>query len=95
MGAVCCDLQTELLRAHINQDAARFLELSDVVDMLAETLFVRPMEGYIKRLLWALVHLGVIPSEAANDPWGPPLPAREFDDIGCLLTALRAGGSLH
>src|SRR5437762_4111042 len=73
LGAICCDLQAELIRAHTVGDSARFLALSDEVDMLAETIFVRPMEGYIKRLLWALVHLGVIPLEAANDPWGPQL----------------------
>lgn len=90
MGAVCCDLQAELLRAHLDQDAARFLELSDAVDALAEALFVEPMEGYIQRLLWALVHLGVIPPEAAHDPWGPRLPAREFDAVGRTLAALTA-----
>ena len=88
MGAICCDLQTELLRAHVENAAARFLELSDAVDMLAEAIFINPMEGYIRRLLWALVHLGVIPLEAANDPWGPELPAHEFDEIGRTLAAL-------
>jgi 4-hydroxy-tetrahydrodipicolinate synthase len=95
LGAVCCDLQVELLRAHMGRDAARFLELSDAVDLLAEALFVPPMEGYIKRLLWALVHSGVIPSEAAHDPWGPQLPAREFDDIGRTLDALAISGFIH
>jgi 4-hydroxy-tetrahydrodipicolinate synthase len=64
--------------------------LSNAVDSLAETLFVAPMEGYIQRLLWALVHLGVIPLEAANDPWGPKLPEREFDEVGSTLAALSA-----
>jgi 4-hydroxy-tetrahydrodipicolinate synthase len=82
MGAVCCDLQAELLEAHMNGDAARFLELSDAVDRLAEVLFVNPMGGYIRRLLCALAHLGVIPVEAANDPWGPQLSRQEFQDIG-------------
>lgn len=91
MGAVCCDLQTELLRAHVEHDAARFLELSDAVDTLAEAIFINPMEGYIRRLLWALVHLGVIPLEAANDPWGPELAAHEFDHVGRTLAALTAG----
>jgi 4-hydroxy-tetrahydrodipicolinate synthase len=88
LGAVCCDLQAELIRAHVDRNAERFLELSDAVDTLAEALFISPMEGYVKRLLWALVHLGVIPSAAAYDPWGPELPATEFDKIGCALAAL-------
>ena len=88
MGAICCDLQAELIQANTIGDSARFLTLSDAVDMLAETIFVKPMEGYIKRLLWALVHLGVIPLDAANDPWGPQLPQHEFDDVGRALAAL-------
>lgn len=88
MGAVCSGLQVELIRAHTQGNAPRFLSLSDAVDMLAEALFVRPMEGYIKRLLWVLVHLGVIPMESANDAWGPPLPAHEFEDLGQTLAAL-------
>ncbi len=91
MGAVCCELQVELLSVHARCDAARFLELSDAVDTLAEAIFVNPMEGYIRRLLWALVHLGVIPIEAANDPWGPELADGEFDHVGRTLAALTAG----
>ncbi|CAN5700086.1 4-hydroxy-tetrahydrodipicolinate synthase [soil metagenome] len=90
MGAVCCDLQAELLVAHMNGDATRFLELSDAVDRLAEVLFVNPMEGYIRRLLCALAHLGVIPREAVNDPWGPQLSRQEFEDIGRTLDSLTA-----
>ena len=88
MGAVCCDLQADLIRAHVGGDAARFLRLSGVVDALAECLFVSPIEGYIHRVLWALAHLGVIPAEATHDPWGPELTAREFEEIGRTLEAL-------
>jgi 4-hydroxy-tetrahydrodipicolinate synthase len=88
MGAICCELQAELISANARGAAADFLAKSDAVDRLAETIFVAPMEGYIKRLLWALVHLGVIPFEAANDPWGPPLPLDEFHIIGRTLDAL-------
>jgi len=90
MGAVCCDLQAELIKANAAGDAVGFLALSDLVDRLAETIFVQPMEGYIKRLLWALVHLGVIPMEAANDPWGPPLSSEEFASIGRTLDSVMA-----
>jgi 4-hydroxy-tetrahydrodipicolinate synthase len=88
LGAICCDLQSELIRAHAAGDWDRFLTLSDAVDALAETIFVKPMEGYITRLLWALVHLGVIPLEAANDPWGPQMSRDEFDNVGRTLNAL-------
>jgi len=90
MGAVCCELQSELMKAHVDEDADRFLELSDMVDRLAEVLFVPPMEGYIKRILLALSHLGIIPTEGANDPWGPKLTVEEFNRIGKTVNALAA-----
>ncbi len=89
MGAACCGLQADLIRSHTEGDARRFLRLSNFVDQLAEATFTTPMEGYIKRMLWVLVHQGVIPFEAAHDPWGPELPREEFDKIGRTLAALR------
>lgn len=88
MGATCCDLQTELVRAHFEGDARRFLALSQAVDSLAEVLFVKPMEGYIRRILWALVHQNVISFEAAHDPWGPHLLESEFEKIAKVIDAL-------
>ncbi|HEY8560335.1 MAG TPA: dihydrodipicolinate synthase family protein [Pyrinomonadaceae bacterium] len=88
MGAVCADLQAELLKAHSAGAAERFLQLSAAVDELAETLFVAPLEGYVKRVLAALVELGVIPADAAHDPWGPELAPGEFEAIGRTLAAL-------
>ena len=90
MGAVCADLQAELIAAHVAGNAERFLELSDLVDQLAEVLFIDPMEGYIGRILYALAKLGVIPAEGANDPWGPALTTREFDNIDRALSSLYA-----
>ena len=52
-----------------------------MVDQLAEVLFIDPMEGYIGRILCALSKLGVIPAEAANDPWGPALTPHEVENI--------------
>ena len=88
LGAVCCDLQAELLNAHFAGDGQRFLELSDMIDQLAEVFFVDPMEGYIGRILHFLAKLGVIPPDAANDPWGPSLTANEIDNITTLLNTL-------
>ena len=88
MAAVCTDLQAELLRAHFQHNAGRFLELSDIVDQLAEVLFIHPMEGYIGRILFALSKLGVIPAEAAHDPWGPALSPHELEKITNVLNAL-------
>ncbi len=88
MGAVCSDLQAELIEAHFAGKAERFLELSDQVDRLAEVLFIDPMEGYIGRILYALARLGVISANAANDPWGPALTAPELENIDALLNTL-------
>ena len=88
MAAVCTDLQAELLRAHFENRAERFLELSDIVDQLAEVLFIHPMEGYIGRILFALSKLGVIPAEAAHDPWGPALTPRDFENITNVRNAV-------
>jgi 4-hydroxy-tetrahydrodipicolinate synthase len=88
MGAVCTDLQVELMTAHFIGRAERFLELSDLVDQLAEVLFIQPMEGYIGRVLFALSKLGVIPIDAANDPWGPALTPHELENITNVLNAL-------
>src|SRR5690349_18194704 len=49
MGAVCSDLQAELIGAHFGGHSERFLELSNLADRLAEVLFIDPMEGYIGR----------------------------------------------
>jgi 4-hydroxy-tetrahydrodipicolinate synthase len=94
MGAVCCEIQADLIKALNDGDADRFLRLSDRVDTLAESLFIAPMEGYIRRVLWALAHLGVIPLEAANDPWGPPLSRKEFEQIGATLTELQLASGM-
>ncbi len=88
MGAVCSDLQAELIGARFGGQSERFLELSNLADRLAEVLFIDPMEGYIGRILYALAKLGVIPADAANDPWGPPLTTAELDNITALLNTL-------
>jgi 4-hydroxy-tetrahydrodipicolinate synthase len=88
MGAVCTDLQAELMAAHFSGRSERFLELSDMVDQLAEVLFIHPMEGYIGRILFALSKTGVIPVEAANDPWGPKLSSRQLESITKVLNIL-------
>lgn len=90
LGALCCDLQAELLASHLEGNAERFLNLSDLVDKLAEVLFVHPIEGYIGRILYALSQLGIIPHDAVYDPWGPALSADEVGKIGVVLDSLNA-----
>jgi len=90
LGAVCCELQAELLQSHFAGSAERFLELSDAVDELAEVLFVSPMEGYIGRILCALAKLGIIPEAAAYDPWGPALSMSEIEKIETAMNTVTA-----
>jgi len=81
MGAALTDLQAGLLRAHASGDDRAFLRLSAQLDTLAQATFVPPIEGYIRRMLWALAADGVIPEDACDDPWGPALPAAERDVV--------------
>jgi len=81
MGAALTDLQAGLLRARASGDDRAFLRLSTQVDAFAQTTFIPPMEGYIRRMLWALAAEGVIPDDACDDPWGPALPAAEREMV--------------
>lgn len=88
MGAACTKLQADMMKTFYEGRAAEFLELSRDVDRLSQVTFIPPMEGYIRRMLWALVHQGVIGRESAHDPWGPPLPESEFVALGETLREL-------
>jgi 4-hydroxy-tetrahydrodipicolinate synthase len=88
MGSACTRLQADLVRSYFEGKSEEFLRLSERVDRLSQVLFVPPMEGYIRRMLWTLVHLGVLSLESAHDPWGPDLPQTEFANIGKTLQAL-------
>lgn len=91
MGAACTALQHEFLRSYWSGDLERFHERNGPVDDLAFHTFHAPMEGYIRRMLWCLVHEGVIPIDAAHDPWGPPPAAGEFERLGECLKRIHAG----
>jgi 4-hydroxy-tetrahydrodipicolinate synthase len=88
MGAACCKLQHDLMLAYYDGRSKDFLELSRKVDLLSQVTFIPPMEGYIRRMLWALVLTGVIGRESAHDPWGPALLESEFEELGKTLRAL-------
>lgn len=81
MGAALTDLQAAMIRACHAGDHAVFQRLSSQFDAFAQTTFVPPMEGYIRRMLWALAADGVIPDDACDDPWGPALPAAERETV--------------
>jgi 4-hydroxy-tetrahydrodipicolinate synthase len=81
MGAAVTDIQAALLRTWTNGDTHAFLRLSTQLDAFSQVTFTEPMEGYIRRMLWALAADGVIPDDACDDPWGPPLPAAEREAV--------------
>ncbi len=81
MGAALTDVQAALLSAREKGDDRAFLRLSAQLDAFSQVTFTEPMEGYIRRMLWALAAEGVIPDDACDDPWGPPLPAAEREAV--------------
>jgi len=81
MGAALTDLQAALLKARANDDHHAFQRLAKQLDAFSQATFVAPMEGYIRRMLWALAADGVIPDYACDDPWGPALPAAEREAV--------------
>lgn len=90
MGAALPDVQADLLRARAQEDWPRFIMLSDICDRFGQTTFIDPMEGYIRRMLWAAAADGALPPEACDDPWGPPLPSDERDAVERLVRDARA-----
>jgi 4-hydroxy-tetrahydrodipicolinate synthase len=90
MGAALTDIQAELLRAHGAADWERFHRLVAVCDEFAQATFTSPMEGYIRRMLWALAAEGVIPDESCDDPWGPPLDPSEREQVRQAVKNARA-----
>ena len=53
-------------------------------------MLAAPVEGYVRRMLWALAADGVIPEDACDDPWGPPLPAAEREAVRRAVRDARA-----
>jgi 4-hydroxy-tetrahydrodipicolinate synthase len=90
MGAALPDLQADLIRARQAEDWSRFVSLSELCDRFAQTTFIDPMEGYIRRMLWAAAAEGAIPAEACDDPWGPQLPPEERSAVERLVRDARA-----
>jgi 4-hydroxy-tetrahydrodipicolinate synthase len=90
MGAALPDLQADLLRARAAEDWARFVALSELCDRFAQTTFIEPMEGYIRRMLWAAAADGGLSADACDDPWGPAIPSGERDAIERVVRDARA-----
>jgi 4-hydroxy-tetrahydrodipicolinate synthase len=85
IAAAQVELSAAVLRTWASRDHSGFLTASDRLDRFAAATFYTPIEGYVQRMLWAAVWEGLIPEDAAHDPYGPELPASERDlVIRCL-----------
>ena len=87
MGAARTGMQHALIRAAVENDATALLRLTRACDVFAAATFTEPMEGYIRRMLWALAEDGIIPEDACHDPVGPQL---DRDDRAHVVSAMRA-----
>src|SRR5256886_16538317 len=90
MGAAPTDVQVALLEAFRNRDFAKFVQLSGVWDRLPGATFIPPLEGTVRRMLWALAADGIIPDDACDDPWGPALDAADRERVGRAVRDARA-----
>ncbi|OYV66408.1 MAG: hypothetical protein B7Z72_11400 [Gemmatimonadetes bacterium 21-71-4] len=81
MGAAKTGLPSALLAAFARGGHDRFLSLSAACDRLGAAAFGDPVDGYVRRMLWLLAVEGVIPREAAHDPWGPPVPGWQLEAL--------------
>jgi 4-hydroxy-tetrahydrodipicolinate synthase len=93
MGAALPDLQAGLLSAYAERDWPAFHARSALCDRLAEATFIPPMEGYVRRMLWAAAADGALPPEACDDPWGPALPAEERAAVERVVRDARSTGA--
>jgi 4-hydroxy-tetrahydrodipicolinate synthase len=92
MGAALTDVQCDLLRAHVAGDHARFNRLLGILDRFAQATFVPPMEGYVRRMLWAAAADGAIPADACDDPWAPAEVPGEREAVTRAVRDARAAG---
>ncbi|PZF82919.1 dihydrodipicolinate synthase family protein [Jiangella anatolica] len=56
--------------------AARFLEVSAIVDEVSRVTFRPPYDGYVQRMMWIAADEGLLPDEFSVDPYRPA----ELDD---------------
>ena len=93
MGAALPDLQARLVEAAAERNWSGFVALSALLDRFSQATFTEPMEGYIRRMLWAAAAEGALPPEACDDPWGPPLDPAEQSAVRNAVRDARSAGA--
>ena len=86
MGSALPDLQADLLRARMVEDWPRFIDLSELCDRFGQATFIDPMEGYIRRMLWAAAAEGRCRQRPATIRGGPHCqPERAAVERWCAM----------
>ena len=80
MGAAVPAPQAALVRAAVEEDAARFVELTRAVDAFAQITFRAPMEGYIRHALGARRHRRHSRGRRGRSGW-PSSTAAEREEV--------------
>jgi 4-hydroxy-tetrahydrodipicolinate synthase len=93
MAGALTDVQARLLRTYAAGDCGGFVRLSGICDRFAQATFVTPIEGYVRRMLWAAAAEGAIPDDACDDPWGPALDPAERDVVRKAVRDARAASA--
>ena len=88
MAAACTDLMVRLLDAWFEGACREFVALSRKIDDFASSTFGDPVQGYVRRMLWALEEEGVINGET-DDPFGPTLTASDRRRLARAVEELR------
>lgn len=89
LAAARCDLTVDLIESWCSGNGSAFVEACARVDRFAKVTFVDPIEGYVQRMLWAAEAEGIIPSDAAYDPFGPGVSAAERERVHAIVRSLR------
>lgn len=94
IAAACSWLTTSLLSSwYGGTPGEEFVTASDRMDRFAAVTFTQPIEGYVQRMLWAAEAEGIIPPEAAHDPFGPSIPAADRDRVRAVVQSVRQAGA--
>jgi 4-hydroxy-tetrahydrodipicolinate synthase len=90
IAAAALDATSDVAAAWMAGSMADFVSSSQRLDRFAAVTFDRPIEGYVQRMMWVAAQEGLIPAEAAHDPFGPPRPRDERGKVVAAFDAIRA-----
>lgn len=89
IAAAAVDLTVDVLDSWMAGDTAAFVAASKTLDDFSKATFYAPIEGYVQRMLWAAQFEGLVPAEAAHDPFGPTPADDEYSLVERFLAARR------